>query len=414
MKSLSTPPRIRVAAHTPTHCNWGGSYQYAGAVVTALAGLPREAYEVRVWYEDAAWAPQLDRLQLSGFVASEFVIPARFLPKVRTLLRLREEGKLTAEQNNELMALLGRFSNFFRLVEWKPHIVVLPQMRHPLSIPGARQIGVIHDLMHRYEQGFPEAASPDEIRYRERLFTATLEQCDLVLVDSRVGAEQVLESYPQADRSRLRVLPFTAFEDILACSPQRPRMDIPPKFLFYPAQFWKHKNHAGLARAVARLRKNLPDIHVVAAGNTGQNGFDDFYAIVTACGLENAFSLPGYVSTEELAWLYRHARALVMPTFFGPTNIPPLEAMAFGCPVAVSGIYGMPEQCGDAALYFNPARVKELAETLGRLWTDDALCDDLRERGRRRAEQWSFADFYRSVQALVGELACGKTRDGHP
>jgi glycosyltransferase involved in cell wall biosynthesis len=414
MKSLVTPPKIRVAVYTTTHCNWGGSYQYAGAVITALAGLPREAYEVRVWHEDATWATLLDRLQIPGLVASEYVVPARFRPTVRTFMRLQQEGKLTEEQSNELLSLVSRFSNLSRLVEWKPHVVVLPQMRYPLSIPGARHIGVIHDLMHRYERSFPEAASPDQVRHRERLFTATLEKCDRVLVDSRVGAEHVLESYPQTERSRLRILPFAAFEDILTCSPRRPRMEIPQKFLFYPAQFWKHKNHAGLARAVARLRKDLPDIHIVAAGNTGQNGFDDFRAIVAACGLESAFSLPGYVSTEELAWLYRHARALVMPTFFGPTNIPPMEAMAFGCPVAVSGIYGMPEQCADAALYFNPAKVKEMAEVMGLLWTDDALCDELRERGKRRAEQWSFEDFYRSVRAVVAKLACGMDREEHP
>jgi glycosyltransferase involved in cell wall biosynthesis len=393
--------------YTSTHCNWGGSHQYAGAIITALAGLPRETYEVRVWHEDATWTPFLDRLQIPGLIASEYFVPARFRAKMQTFMRLQQEEKLTEEQNNELMSLLSRFSNLSRLVEWKPHIVVLPQMRYPLSVPGARHIGVIHDLMHRYERSFPEAASPEQTRHRERLFNATLEKCDLVFVDSRVGAGHVLESYPQAEPSRLRVLPFAAFEDILTCSPQPPRMDLPQKFLFYPAQFWKHKNHAGLARAVARLKKDLPDIHVVAAGNTGQNGFDDFHGIVAARGLEGAFSLPGYVSTEELAWLYQHARALVMPTFFGPTNIPPLEAMAFGCPVAVSGIYGMPEQCGDAALYFNPAEIKEIADAAGRLWTDDALCDELRKRGKRRAKQWSFADFYRSVQTIVVELACG-------
>jgi len=50
---------------------------------------------------------------------------------------------------------------------------------------------------------------------------------------------------------------------------------------------------------------------------------------------------------------------MIMPTFFGPTNIPPLEAIAVGCPVAVSNIYGMPHQLGDAALYFNPTRVEK-------------------------------------------------------
>ena len=405
-RSLSASSKIRVAVRTTTYGNWGGAHQYAGAVVTALAGLPRDAYEVRVWLTDAAaWAPRLDKLRIPAFVASEYDGPERFRPKLEALSRLRQEGRLTEEQSDEWLSLLSRFSKLTRLFAWKPHIVVFPQMLCPSFVPGARHIGVIHDLMHRYERSFPEAASSAERCARERLFTTTLEQCDRVFVDSEVGALHVLESYPQAEKSRLRVLPFTAFEDTLTASPRRPRTDVPDKFLFYPAQFWKHKNHAGLARAVARLRKELPDIHVVAAGNTSQNGFDDFQRIIAARGLESAFSLPGYISTDELVWLYRHARALVMPTFFGPTNIPPLEAMALGCPVAVSGIYGMPGQCADAALYFHPANVGEMAEAIRRLWTDDALCAALRERGARRAEQWTFADFSASVRAVVEELA---------
>jgi glycosyltransferase involved in cell wall biosynthesis len=116
------------------------------------------------------------------------------------------------------------------------------------------------------------------------------------------------------------------------------------------------------------------------------------------------FSLPGYMSTEELAWLYRHARALVMPTFFGPTNIPPLEAMAFGCPVAVSGVYGMPEQCGNAALYFDPANIGEIADVIHRLWIDDSLCDSLREKGLSRSCEYTYEHFGERLRFIVKEL----------
>ena len=83
---------------------------------------------------------------------------------------------------------------------------------------------------------------------------------------------------------------------------------------------------------------------------------------------------------------YRRARAMVMPTFFGPTNIPPLEAFALGCPVAVSNIYGIPEQVGDAALLFDPNSVEEIADCIERLWQDDALCASLISKGHARTE----------------------------
>lgn len=124
-------------------------------------------------------------------------------------------------------------------------------------------------------------------------------------------------------------------------------------------------------------------------------------AILNSEGLGQHFILPGYLPVEELAWCYRHARALVMPTFFGPTNIPPLEAMALGCPMAVSGIYGMPEQCGNAALYFKSDDSADMAHVLHRLWTDDALCLDLKKKGLSRTHLYNISNFKKQVLRIV-------------
>ena len=94
-------------------------------------------------------------------------------------------------------------------------------------------------------------------------------------------------------------------------------------------------------------------------------------------GLAENVHFLGYVPEAHMPGLYRRARALVMPTFFGPTNIPPWEAIALGCPVAVSDIDGMRDQMGDAALFFDPTSVPEMAQVMERLWRDDALCREL-------------------------------------
>jgi glycosyltransferase involved in cell wall biosynthesis len=99
--------------------------------------------------------------------------------------------------------------------------------------------------------------------------------------------------------------------------------------------------------------------------------------------------------------LYRRARALIMPIFFGPTNIPQLEAYVAGCPVAAAGIYGVPEQVGDAALLFDPKSADEIATCMERLWTDDALCNDLAERGQKRAREWGPVQFSARLREIV-------------
>ena len=112
----------------------------------------------------------------------------------------------------------------------------------------------------------------------------------------------------------------------------------------------------------------------------------------------------GYVPDSDMPGLYKRARALVMPTFFGPTNIPPLEAFAAGAPAATSDIYAVRDQLGDAALWFDPRSTDQIRDTLVQLWTDDALCADLVARGQKHAENRGRPQFNARLAEIVGRL----------
>ena len=100
-----------------------------------------------------------------------------------------------------------------------------------------------------------------------------------------------------------------------------------------------------------------------------------------------------------------------MPTFSGPTNIPPLEAMKSGCPSAVSNIYAMPEQTKEAALLFDPESVDDMASAIAKLWEDDDLCRDLSERGKAVSREWTKEHF----DTLVAKILLGQLRgNGNP
>ena len=164
-----------------------------------------------------------------------------------------------------------------------------------------------------------------------------------------------------------------------------------------------HKNHEGLFAALEKLRAKYPDIKLVLAG-AKQNGYDNAVERVRIHGITDNVIFLGYVPDEHMYELYRRARALVMPSFFGPTNIPQLEAFVAGCPVAVAGVYGVPDQVGDAALLFNPKSVDEIADAMERLWTDDALCAELSAKGKERARQWGPSQFSKRLQSIVEAL----------
>jgi glycosyltransferase involved in cell wall biosynthesis len=112
-----------------------------------------------------------------------------------------------------------------------------------------------------------------------------------------------------------------------------------------------------------------------------------------------------------MAALYTSCVGLVMPTFFGPTNIPPLEAWHYGRPAITSDVAGFREQIGDGGLVVNPRSAPDLAQAMLRLWRDETLCTQLAERGRKRLEAWSWDSFVAGASSVMTE-ACERVRTG--
>lgn len=98
----------------------------------------------------------------------------------------------------------------------------------------------------------------------------------------------------------------------------------------------------------------------------------------------------GFVSDAELKWLYQHATAYVFPSFSEGFGLPALEAMVHGVPVASSNATCLPEVCGDAAAYFDPASPADMAKTIAMLLSDSKLRADLIKKGYTQASKFSW------------------------
>ena len=104
---------------------------------------------------------------------------------------------------------------------------------------------------------------------------------------------------------------------------------------------------------------------------------------------ENIYYL-GYVSNQELAFLYNLATLFVFPSLYEGFGLPPLEAVACGCPVVVSNVSALPEICGDAAYYINPYNIDSIAEGIRKLLDDKDLRGELIKKGLERAKTFSW------------------------
>lgn len=272
----------------------------------------------------------------------------------------------------------------------------------------------IFDGCHRDAPEFPEVRAFGEFERREILFGLGSTKAVLVLVNAPELVEDLSRRYA-VERSRMVSIPFSPSVYVSSSARDGDDSDddvlekyqLERGYLFYPAQFWPHKNHFTLLAALAKLREQGRAERLVLCGSN-RNGRKKIDAAIDAFGLAGQVSILGFVGSAELAALYRAAAALVMPSYFGPTNLPPLEAWAVGTPVIYPEAFKA--QAGDAAILFDYDDPDSLASAITSLRAEGTI-QRLREAGQRRLQEFAGEtengrqDFARQMVRLKHRLA---------
>lgn len=268
-------------------------------------------------------------------------------------------------------------------------------------------IYTVWDLQHRTQPWFPEVSVAGWTwESRERFYQQVLPRAAYVISGTQAGKDEVVRYYAVPEH-RVRILAMPTPEFALRAGTNQPQPDRSGErstTLFYPAQFWPHKNHIALLLALRILREEDGlDFSVVLTGSDHGNQ-KYIQETVAALDLTRHVAFRGFIPRPELVQLYRTAFALVYPSFFGPDNIPPLEAFALGCPVIAANSPGASEQLGEAALLFNPADERDLATSIRRLHDDPGLRGTLIKRGLARAQSRTAQDYLSDIFRIADEF----------
>ena len=223
----------------------------------------------------------------------------------------------------------------------------------PVDVPFAT---TVWDLGHREMPYFPELSlSGWTFDQREGFYSHVLPRAGLVVIGNSVGARTVNEFY-RVRPENICEIPLPVNTTPLQAVNKDPGLLqpyalTPGEYLFYPAQFWPHKNHITLIDALATLHAAGAHMKLIFTGSDkGNRQYVEDYAANR--GLKDWVVFAGFVDTPVLHQLYLNAYAMTFASLLGPDNLPPLEAMALGCPVVSAAFNGAQEQMGDAALLF--------------------------------------------------------------
>jgi glycosyltransferase involved in cell wall biosynthesis len=228
----------------------------------------------------------------------------------------------------------------------------------------------IFDICHRDAPEFDEVREFGHFERRESLFASASTKAVLVIANSEELIEDLRRCYGLNPQRAVRI-PFSPSVYVTRSATNSSSADadvlrkygLQPGYLFYPAQFWSHKNHATLLAAAALLRDRGSTYRVVFCGSD-RGTREQVNDLIAHHGISDQVSIIGFVDSEELGALYRGATALVMPSYFGPANLPPLEAWAVGIPVIYPEAFK--SFVGDAAILFDYDDPGSLAEAVVR------------------------------------------------
>jgi glycosyltransferase involved in cell wall biosynthesis len=257
---------------------------------------------------------------------------------------------------------------------------------------GIPAVCTIYDLQYKT---YPEFFTPADVVHRDQTFIDACTRATALAAISDYSRNSAI-LYGQLQPARIRTIHLRIGRRFASRSGLNvqalDRLSLSPKrYLVYPANFWKHKNHEMLLTAFGMACSSGqldPDVKLVCTGAPGARQ-QWLIAAAKAMNLEQRILFPGYLPDAELGGLLAKCSGVIFPSLYEGFGLPVIEAMATGIPVACSNTTSLPEVAGDAAILFDPRVPSEIADAIISLVNDETLCARLIQAGNGRVEEFS-------------------------
>jgi glycosyltransferase involved in cell wall biosynthesis len=234
-------------------------------------------------------------------------------------------------------------------------------------------------------------------------------KADMLIAPTTYAKKSILH-FENFDASKIKVVHEAAKTLPLLTNPEIQLAQIAPsllgqKYFLHIGVLEKRKNITTLLEAFSIVYKNNPSIKLVLVGNTPvKSKLNDEPAIqktINRLQIENAVVRLGYLDAENLASIYQSAFAYVFPSLNEGFGLPVLEAFNAGLPIICANNSALPEVAQDAAMYFDPLNVHQLAECMQQLISDPVLRQDLIQKGIQRLSQFSWIKAATEIQKAL-------------
>ena len=263
----------------------------------------------------------------------------------------------------------------------------------PLEVNKAKKITTIHDLI-------PLKLPYLTLDNKDFFFNVTknaIEKSNLILTVSQNTKKDILEVFNvSSDKIFVTYQPvveiqYTFNEDELLTFLKPYELHL-KKYILFVGAIEPKKNLGRLIEAYIKLDISMPLVIVGKKGWLWEDEIGRLQTVFSKYFIKRIRFLE-YVSKSDLTYLYKGACCFVFPSLYEGFGLPPLEAMALGCPTIVSNVSSLPEVCGDAALYVDPYDVINIRDEIEKLINNPCLQSQLSSAGKERAKLFSVNNY---------------------
>jgi len=346
---------------------------------------------------------------------------------LRQLARLDQATEfvlLCRPQDREGLATLGE--NFRPVAEWAGTYSVSEQLRVPLALRregvslfhaphyvlpplvACRSVVTIHDCIHlMFPQYLPNRAALAYARTSIRLAARRATRIMTVSESSKRDILRFVDTEPE----KIDVI-YNAYDERFGVEPLeedvvrvRERFQLHDEFILYAGNVKPHKNLERLIQAFDLVRRRgLDHLKLVIIGDEVSK-YAELRRAIHRHQLHQYVRFLGYLPEDTLAVMYRLAGVFVFPSLYEGFGLPPLEAMASGAPVVTSNLSSLPEVVGDAAILVDPYDPQAIANGIAAVLTDETTRRTLRQKGLKRAQEFSWNASVRRIRSIYCEAA---------
>ena len=291
----------------------------------------------------------------------------------------------------------------WQLYKLRADLVFFPMNQQPLLYFKTTITAVMDLTMLRFSRPGKHSKIFHIIRMQayKFLFWYSLKKSKHILTISNFVKNDIVNSYPFV-KSKITTT-YCASEPSISENPTKP-IGISKPFVMHVGSPLPHKNIERLLKAFEILKQDYPELKLVLAGKKEFFFNKLLNNEIRLNKYKNHIIVPGFIDDNELRWLYENAEAYVLPSLSEGFGLPGLEAMAHGTPLVSSNATCLPEVYGDAAYYFNPNNIGDMAEKISDVLSDEKLRQKLVNSGCRQLKKYSWEKMAQETLAVYEKI----------